>query len=95
MTYSDLLSKGRRLSDKERDLALTKLLVAREEGPALVAWLEDFIKAEYVRAFADQKMANYHGSLEHCAGSICAVQKILDDLAQLIVVPGPTRPRPE
>ena len=93
MTYSDLLTKGRKLSEQERTNRMTRLLMS-DEAPALAAWLEDYIKAEYVRALADQRMAGHHGGLEHCAGSIHAVQKIQDDLAQLMVVPSPGRPRP-
>ena len=94
MTYADLLTRGRALSEEERGVALRKLL-AREEAPALLAWLEDYFKAGFVKALADQKMAAMHGCLEHCAGSIHAVQTLQDELSQLLVPPSRARPRPD
>lgn len=94
MTYPDLLARGRLLSEEDRTAALRKLL-ARDEAPALLAWLEDYHLKGFVIALGSQQMAAHHGCLEHCAGSIHAVQKIQEELAQLLVSPSPRRPRPD
>jgi hypothetical protein len=94
MTAADLLTKGRALSDEDRMMALRKLLL-RDEAPALFAWLEDYHLKSFVTALGSQQMAAHHGCLEHCAGSIHAVQKIQEELAQLLVPPAPRRPRPD
>lgn len=94
MTYTDLLTRGRALSEDERTIGLRKLL-GREEAPALLAWLEDYFKAGFVDSLGDQKLAGHHGCLEHCAGSIHAVKKLQDELSQLLVPPARQRPRPD
>ncbi len=94
MTAHDLLAKGRLLSDEDRTAALRKLLM-RDEAPALLAWLEDYWLKEFISALGQQAMASNRGCLEHCAGSIHAVQKIQEELAQLLVPPSPRRPRPD
>lgn len=94
MTYPDLLTKGRLLSDEDRAVALRKLL-AHESAAALVAWLEDYFKQGFVAALGSQQVAAHHGCLEHCAGSIHAVQKIQEELSQLLIPPARQRPRPD
>ena len=94
MTAADLLTRGRLMSDEDRTAALRKLL-SHEAAAALFAWLEDEQLKGFVSALGSQAMATHHGCLEHCAGSIHAVQQIQAELAQLLVPPAPRRPRPD
>lgn len=90
MTYEELLTRGRALTESERGEALRKLL-KRDEAPALIAWLEDTIKQQgYVEHIGRQDLADRKGSLESIAGSIGAVTKIQEELQQLLA-PRPAR----
>lgn len=77
----------------ERDALLRQLARDDDRYRAVLALLLDD-KQGYVQAIATQELAEHHGCLEHCAGSLYAIDLLLGNL-EAALQPPPTRPKTE
>jgi hypothetical protein len=57
--------------------------LARDERFASVIGAVEELKSAYVTAIAAQKLAPHHGCLEHCGGSIHALDALLAQLSEV------------
>ena len=71
MKYSELIRAGREMTAEGKATNL-RSLATDPRFPAVVALIED-ARVEFTKAFADQKIAAYHGPLAHTAGSLYAL----------------------
>jgi ABC-type transport system involved in cytochrome c biogenesis permease component len=80
--FNELLATGRELSKEERDVALKRLMMS-PQAPALLVMVRELWE-EYARAISSQSMAPMHGCLEHCAGSLHAMDYLEAQLRSIV-----------
>lgn len=83
MTYAELLTKARAMSDEERDANLLSLMTGDARFIAVVAFLESNHKAFSI-AGSQQKLARDHGVLAHAQGSVHALNMLQGQLRELL-----------
>lgn len=70
--YEELLARGRELTEEQRGLELAAL-ARSPHYPALLASVRRDWES-YARNISAQKLATYDGALQHCAGSLQALE---------------------
>jgi hypothetical protein len=86
--FEELLAKGRELAPDER-LSCLRSLARLPHFPVLLAIVrEDW--EDYARSFSSQKMAEHRGCLEHCAGSLHAMEVLEGKLRAALEAPKAT-----
>lgn len=76
--YEELLAEGRRETPAQREANLRSL--AADPRFASVVGLIDELRESYVTAGSKQSMAEFHGCLAHCMGSIEGLRMVLQQL---------------
>lgn len=72
--FDKLLADGRAMTPAMRTHALS-VLARYEQFGALIAEVRRCWE-DYARAISSQQLASHHGCLEHCAGSLHALETI-------------------
>jgi len=86
--FEELLAEGRDLTPQER-LAALRGLGRSPHFAVLVAMVrEDW--EDYARSLSSQKMADHRGCLEHCAGSMHALEGLEGKLRSALEPPKQT-----
>lgn len=80
--FEQMLAEGRALAGEEQAERLRELAQSRQ-FPALLALVRSHWEG-FGRAASSQKLAAHHGCLEHCAGSMHALQLFEDQLRALV-----------
>jgi hypothetical protein len=86
--FEELLAEGRGLTPGERQ-AILRSMVRSPHFAVLVALVrEDW--EDYARSLSSQKMAEHRGCLEHCAGSMHAMEVLEGKLRAALEAPKAT-----
>jgi len=72
--FDTLLATGRAMTREQRDYAL-KMLFLSPHAPALLVLVKEEWES-YAQAISRQPLATHHGCLEHCAGSLHALENM-------------------
>lgn len=72
--FDELLAAGRALNKEQREAAL-QLLLLSPQAPALIVAVREQWEG-YAQSISKQTLAPHHGCLEHCAGSLHAVDGV-------------------
>ncbi len=82
MTYAELQKHAREMTREQVEAELQGL--ARDTRfAAVVAWLEQN-KQSFVNAGCSQKLAQHHGVLAHCQGSVYACDLLQGNLKRIL-----------